>query len=152
MFLGFHLEYVKLTRCWVFSFVGKWNFRVKYTSDKMTVATLPPLPRRFLVGPRYKAKLKKTHCYKLRHIREDKLKLRRLGSGFFQPVVLDSQPVMLDSLILGHLLPRMPVNNFVFSFIHSFIQDVMNWLLWVVLFYVTYCKGISMIYDLLQWK
>ena len=79
---------------------------------KMTVATvLPPIKPRYLSGPRFKAKLKQTHCYKLRHIREERFKLRRLGSGFFPPIAsgFHITPVMLDSVILGHLLPRMPV-------------------------------------------
>jgi len=57
------------------------------------------------LGPtKGKVKLKRSsHCYKLRHIKDEKRpKLHRLGSGFFQPVPY-------DSLLLGYLLPRMPV-------------------------------------------
>ena len=70
----------------------------------MTVAVLlPQLSPLRLKPSKYKNKLRKTHCYKLRNIKDQRIKLRRLGSGFLPPL-------MPDSLILDHLLLRMPVN------------------------------------------
>ena len=67
----------------------------------MTVACLLP-PLRRPSASKYRNQLKKTHCYKIRHIKEEKLKFRRLGSGFLPPL-------LPDTLILDHLLLRMPV-------------------------------------------
>ena len=80
----------------------------------MTVACILP-PIRRPSASKYRNKLKKTHCYKIRHIKEEKLKFRRLGSGFLPPL-------LPDCLILDHLLLRMPVIWFYIMVVYFIIE------------------------------